>query len=405
MTKGKFGLLAGVAVLAVSTSLPAFAQDESSAPTNAELQARLEALEAEVQQSEMNAANAANAPAAAPTGGWWDNTSISGRMYWDTSSITHKTDGTKAGNADNGIGFDIKRFYVGIDHTFSSIFSADVTTDVTYDSATAASQVFIKKAYLQAKIDPALIIRVGSADLPWVPYVEGIYGYRYLENTLIDRTKFGTSADWGVHVLGSLMDGIVNYDVAAINGDGYKKIPIGGGANRSKDIDLEGRLSAAYDGFNVAVGGYTGELGTPYGKTAYHKADRFDLLGAYVANGLRVGVEYFNASNYSASLVQTDGPGDSAHGWSTFASYNFTPQWGVFGRLDKVDPNARTTPDKEDTYYTFGVSWTPLHILDLSLAYKHDNVDHGTLSTSNGTIGGTKFGSYNEVGIFGDFQW
>jgi len=25
------------------------------------------------------------------------------------------------------------------------------------------------------------------ADLPWVPFMEGLYGYRYVENTLIDR--------------------------------------------------------------------------------------------------------------------------------------------------------------------------------------------------------------------------
>ena len=32
--------------------------------------------------------------------------------------------------------------------------------------------------------------------------MEGVYGYRYVENTLVDRIKFGNSADWGVHVLG-----------------------------------------------------------------------------------------------------------------------------------------------------------------------------------------------------------
>ncbi len=46
-------------------------------------------------------------------------------------------------------------------------------------STTGASQLFIKKAYLQAKYDPAFTIRLGAADLPWVPFVEGIYGYRY----------------------------------------------------------------------------------------------------------------------------------------------------------------------------------------------------------------------------------
>ncbi len=57
--------------------------------------------------------------------------------------------------AGNGINFDIKRFYIGVDHTFNSMFSANVTTDTTYDSGSSTGQIYIKKAYLQAKIDPA----------------------------------------------------------------------------------------------------------------------------------------------------------------------------------------------------------------------------------------------------------
>ena len=203
------------------------------APSNAELEARISALESELQNAEMNDAKALNNPPPAPTG-WWSNTSISGRMYFDVSNIDHSTNGVKDATATNpangatngnGTNFDIKRFYVGIDHTFDSMFSANVTTDMTYDGTTGASQIFLKKAYLQAKFDPLLIVRVGAADMPWIPYAESIYGYRYLEKTLIDRTNFGTSSDWGVHALGSAFDGILNYDFAAINGGGYKKAP------------------------------------------------------------------------------------------------------------------------------------------------------------------------------------
>ena len=218
MTMGKIRLMGSVAALAMIAAFgdkrAAMAQDMNAGPaaSNADLQARVEALEAEVQQSEMNAAQAANAPPPPPPTGWWSNTSISGRMYFDASNINASNNGLKTTTATNatsgatngnGTNFDIKRFYVGIDHTFDSVFSANVTTDVTYDGTTGASQIFIKKAYLQAKIDPALTIRVGAADMPWIPYVEGLYGYRYLEKTMIDRTSFGTSSDWGVHALGT----------------------------------------------------------------------------------------------------------------------------------------------------------------------------------------------------------
>jgi hypothetical protein len=413
MTKGKIQFLAGTAIvsLVVFTHTAAMAQD---APSNAELQQRIEALEAEVQQSEMNSAAAAAAapPPAAP--GWWDNTSLSGRMYFDVSNISNKANGVRVTTAQNattgvtngnGTGFDIKRLYVGVDHTFNDMFSADVTTDVTYDGTTGVSQLFVKKAYLQAKIDPMLTVRVGAADMPWIPYVEGIYGYRWLEKTITDYYSQGTSSDWGVHALGSFFGGIVNYDIAAINGGGYKKAPIGGDVNRFNQLDYEGRLSATYEGFNVAVGGYTGKLGTPSGVATFHTAKRVDALAAYVANGIRVGVEYFNSNDDSAALVQSSTTGDGANGVSAFGSWMFIPDWSIFGRYDIYDPNDKTAPTRNASYFNVGIDWTPVKTVDLSIAYKHEGASNGAISGTNGTIGGTINGSYNEIGLFGDWQF
>jgi len=354
-------------------------------------------------------ANAADTAGKAPAAsGWWNKTSVSGRMYYDVTSIENRANGARVAGGGNGINFDIKRFYIGVDHKFDDMFSANVTTDVTYDSGTANGQLYLKKAYLQAKIDPMLTIRVGAADMPWVSYAEGIYGMRYFEQVIVDRAKFGTSSDWGVHAFGTAFDGILNYDLAAINGGGYKKMPVGGGTNRSAGFDYEGRVSAVYKGFNLAAGGYTGKLGTPYGTTTYHTAERFNLLGAYVADGLRVGVEYFNANDYSASLVASATPGDAAHGVSTFASYYFLPTWAAFARYDSVDTNTRTAPGKKDEYYTLGVTWSPTKIVDFSLAYKHEAVVKGSFTGSNGAIGsttGAMRGVYNEVGVWGNIQF
>ena len=425
---GKFGLMVGTATIAMFTASAASAAVQSGQgattvvsqpsgqiqlaqadmpPSNAELEARISALEAEVQDSQVRAAEAANAAPPPPPSGWWSNTSISGRMYFDLTNISNRANNARATFANNGNGtnFDIKRFYIGIDHTFNSIYSANVTTDVTYDSTTAAGQVYLKKAYIQAKYDPAFTIRLGSADLPWVPYVEGLYGYRYLENVMIDHTKFGTSADWGVHVLGTLFDGILNYQFSAVNGGGYKKIPVGGDTNRFNTMDFEGRISAVYEGFNLAVGGYSGKLGQVSGVPTFHTAERFDVLGAYVANGLRVGVEYFSANNWTAVTSTTS---DGAHGVSAFASYQFMPEFAVFGRYDSVDPRTKTNAALNDEYYTFGVTYSPVKIVDFSLAYKHEGVGHGSFGSSNGTIGsgsGLMTGSYNEIGLWGDFQW
>ncbi len=47
------------------------------------------------------------------------------------------------------------------------------TTDFQYVGNDGVTNVYIKKAYVQAKLSDALVFRAGSADLPWVPFVEG----------------------------------------------------------------------------------------------------------------------------------------------------------------------------------------------------------------------------------------
>lgn len=330
-----------------------------------------------------------------PKKSWAEDTKISGRMYYDLTNIEAKSDGAKV--KPTGTGFDIKRFYVGIDHKFNDTFSANVTTDFQYSSAIGATEVYIKKAYLDMKVNDALDVRFGSTDLPWVPYAEGIYGYRHIENTLIDRTKFGTSADWGVHAAGTFPGGIVSYAVAVVNGAGYKS-PL-----RGKGMDVEARVSAKIDKINLAVGGYTGKLGKDtQGATTYHTANRFNALAAYVDPKFRVGVEYFNASNWTNVATATS---DKADGYSVFGSYNFTDKISAFGRYDYVKPNKDTASSKKDNYFNIGVQYSPTKIVDFALVYKRDEVEHGTLSTSNGTIGGTNKGTYDEVGLFGQLRW
>ena len=150
-----------------------------------------------------------------------EKTTVSAKTFVSLTNIDQKSDAVKTDA--NGTGLDVKRFYVGIDHSFGDIWSANVTTDFNYVSNDAQTQVYIKKAYVQAAFSSALTARAGSADLPWVPFVEGLYGYRYVENVLIDHLKFGTSADWGVHALGKSSGGTISYAAALINGGGYKK--------------------------------------------------------------------------------------------------------------------------------------------------------------------------------------
>jgi hypothetical protein len=427
------------------------ASEAQTTAAAAAAQAQAAASQAQAAQTQI-AAQAAAVPAQVktalaalpkPPARWFDNTVISGRMFFNVSHIDQHSDGNLVGRST---GLDVKRFYIGIDHKFSDIWSASAITDINLiantntvtgtansgsvqpgQSTTAPSAfpktvgetLYLKKAFLQGKFDNAFILRIGAADLPWVPFVEDLYGYRYVENVLIDRTAFGTSTDWGVHVLGSFADGLLSYQVSAVDGGGFRN-PL-----RSQTIDLEGRLSLAYKGFVAAVGGYEGKRAgdtfTPFSPAnnavapiqtgtnvpTFHRAERFDAVVAYTDATIRVGAEYFWSKDWNQV---TKVPNDTSDGYSLFASYKFDKMFSVFGRYDRVKPTRDLFPAIADDYYNFGISYSPAKIVDLSLVYKHDRVANGFFNPSNANpsnfafpIGGRSQGTYSEIGLFG--QW
>jgi hypothetical protein len=411
-------------------------QDDTQAQSRAQVeQAQAQARAATVQAQALETQVAAQANAVPvqiqtalakqpkPKPQWFDNTSVSGRMYFNISTINQQTNGVRPvgepNGYTNGTGFNIKRFYLGIDHKFDDVFSANLTTDISNavgrtsngdfnvftapnDAQLIGRGLYVKKAYLQAKISPALIVRVGAADMPWIPYVEGIYNYRHIENTLIDRTGFGTSSDWGVHVLGDLAGGLINYQVSVIDGAGYRNVKV------TKAIDVEGRIGANYKGFFAAVGGYTGKLGNKLqGTTDYNTASRVDALVGYKNKQFTLGGEYFRAHDYNNNGVNyiTTNIDDKAEGYSAFGSFQFNPKLSAFGRYDWVKPRKNALPGLKNRYFNVGVQYSPAKIVDLALVYKREKANNGTISTSNGTIGGSTDGTYDEFGLFGQFRF
>jgi hypothetical protein len=333
-------------------------------------------------------------PALCVAAGSEESTTLSGKMFADFTNIDLTNDGVDS--AANGTGIDVKRFYLGVTHNFDDIWSVNVTSDFNYVSNDNETQIFIKKAYVQAKLSDAFIGRLGSADLPWVPFVEDLYGYRYVENVLIDRLKLGTSADWGLHAGGKFSDGLFNYGVSVVNGAGYKN------PTRSKSMDVEGRIGfVPMKGLTVALGGYSGKLGKDIENSptpTQHTANRFDALVAYVDGPLRVGAEYVQAKDWNNVTTLAS---DKADGFSVWGSYNFTPQWGVFARGDKAKPSKDLNSDLEDKYFNVGLVSHPRKNIDVAFVYKYEKVDGGgTVSVSNGTIGGVNEGKYREVGVW-----
>jgi hypothetical protein len=340
---------------------------------------------------------------------------VGGKIYADLTNLDETSDGTKS--AASGTGADVKRFYLIFNEKFSDLWSAKLETDATYNSVTTSScsgsglttkcttsttgqqvDVYMKNAWLQATLSQAFWVRLGESDMPWIPFDEGVYGNRYVENTLIDRLHFGNSADWGLHLGGDLAGKTLSYQVSVVNGAGYKN------PTRSKSMDVEGRVSyQPIDGVILAIGGYSGKLGDDKYSTSttpatYHTANRFDALAAYKANGVTFGVEYFTANDWS---TVTKPASDKADGYSVFAQYDFNSMWNVFGRWDQAKTSKDLAPNLKDEYFNVGVDMKPIKNVDVALVYKHEKVDGGGfVNTSYGNIGGTMEGKVDEVGIW-----
>ena len=347
---------------------------------------------------------------------WAADTKISGRIYLNASTISQHTAG--GNNTNTGTGLNIKRIYLGFDHKFSDMFAMNVTTDISNVIGQTASTNFqtpqapacaatpcpaanvtnlaidgkgfyVKKAYLEAKINPALWVRIGAADLPWVPFIENQNGYRHIENVLVDRIGYGTSADWGVHVGGDLMDKHISYQISAINGAGYRNVKV------TKNVDFEGRISGQYNGFWGAIGGYVGKRGnstqtlsaTP---TTFRTAKRLDAALGYKKGPYNIGAEYFYAkdwNNVATNPATNAFSQDSAQGFQIFGNYNIKPTWSVFSKYEWAQPSRINVPALRDNYFNVGVQWEPVKIVDLALVYKRETVKNGALSTQNGVIG------------------
>ncbi len=325
------------------------------------------------------------------------HTTLGVKIYSNLSYIRNSKDGT---NIDpTGYGFDVKRGYLTLATAFNDNWSMVFRTDFNYKSQIGETNVYIKSLFAQRTLGDGMKLRIGVADMPWIPHMEGLYRFRYVENTLIDEYHFGNSADWGLHLLGN--EGKVNWQVSLVNGGGYKN------PSRSKGMDLAGRLDFnAVGGLHLVFGGYTGKLGkNAQTAPADNTASRYDLAAVYEANNFNAGISYFNAKNWD-NVTTTYGT--TAQGYTVFGSYDFTPVWTVFARYDNLKPckdlSAAVSPtcysDTKNTYYNLGLQYILSKQIRVAFVYKYDKAQNGVVATANGDIGGTNSGKYQEFGIW-----
>ncbi len=383
------------------------------------------------------------------------DTKVGGAIFYDVSHISLQNENAAGAKVDippTGTGFDIKRFYLIIDHKFNDVWSANLTTDAQFSTASTAtvstpgggtttaltnqntsggaSEVFIKRLYLEGKFNQALVLHIGSYNLPWISLVEGLYGYRWVEKTATDRLGFAQTTDWGLNATGTAGgNDLFSYSVAVINGGGFKN------PTRTKDVDFEGRISVKpVDWLTAGVGfqsGHLGQITATNQSFPSNTASRFDAAVGVNKSGFRLGGEYFQAKNYktvnnlAASVFGTSSVvgatattvpvSDKGDGFSSWVSYAFPDsRWNVFGRYDTAKLSKDVAPNLKDTYFYAGVGIKPTKQIDFALVYKNEKVENGSSSISGAdaggsyTIGGangTRSGKFNEIGLYSQWQF
>lgn len=388
------------------------------------------------------------------------NTTVGGLVFLDVGHISEQQNGKDI--PPTGTGFDVKRAYLIVNHKFDDVWSANLTTDAQYLSAPSTitstsatnngvttftsttntnnsggvTEIFIKRLYLQAKLDDAFVVDAGSYTSPWIGYLEqNLYEYRFVEKTESDRFGYATTSDWGLNATGVVGDsGWIVYSASVVNGGGFKN------PTRTKGVDFEGSLGVKpADWLAIGLGFYSGHLGQITATSAdfaKNTATRLDVAAGVHVGGFRLGAEYFNAKNYKAGNTSTgilSGPGgvvvatnvtpalstgsvksDKADGFAGWTSYAFDAQWSIFARYDRAKPSEDITPNLKDTYFHLGVDYKPIKKVDIALVYKNEKVDNGAISIGsadgNGsyTIGGTGVagtgvttsGKFSEVGVY-----
>ncbi|HXQ11566.1 MAG TPA: hypothetical protein VN805_11285, partial [Caulobacteraceae bacterium] len=351
---------------------------------------------------------------AKPKPGWADNTKVGFTVFDDVSYVNQTPTTGKAATPPmvkaNGYGDDIKRAYIAIDHTFNSVYSANLTVDLapngiilnggTFGTGTLQGGEAVKYAYIQGAYNPAFILQLGAAKTPWIPFVEEVYGYRFIDKVFIDQNKFGNSSDWGLNAHGELADGLLEYSVSALDGDGYKT-PL-----RSKTMDVEGRVNLKWRGFVLAVGGYSGDRSnyvtlpatTPATAPVFFQtASRWDAFAGYTDDRIRAGIEYVEANNWKVTTKVTP---DRSEGWSIFGSYVVIPQWSVFARYDWLEPSEDLDAPERYQYFNVGINYEPAKNLEFALVYKHEAIQDaikGGYTDNTTTLGAQSLATFSPI--------
>ena len=237
-------------------------------------------------------------------------------------------------NTEKASGFNFKRQYFGyggevsdqvsykilFDVGRTNVGAAVIEKDTSYKSEDTRLVVFLKKAQINYKSSFGRF-NFGLIGMNTYAVQESNWGYRFIENSAIDKYGFSATADIGVGFSKSLIDNL-NLSLLFVNGEGFKKSQ----GDKYHEIAFnatygEGNLNKN-DGYNAGLV-YTTE------QTDTDPITMASIFGGFAGMGLRLGGEYdmLTKDSFKSNII------------SVSANYAVRDKIDIFARYDMIDDN------------------------------------------------------------------
>ena len=277
---------------------------------------------------------------------------------------------------DEGTGsFDYRRIFLTADGALDDAFRMRLRLEASGRSRTVQDRPspFVKDAWVEWRYAASgHRATLGLQQPPVADLSESVWGYRSLDQTVLDRTGYRGFRDLGLRLDGPLA-GAVSYVAMVGNGNGERPEDAG---DRGKTI--YGQLVVDPSGPFVAALGGDVETEQPAGGVRQSSA-RVSGLVAAVAGRLRGGAEAYYVSGDPGTLVEMPAdPGPSVRpdgvGGSVFGALPLTARTALVARYDYIDADARRAGFR-DHYVIAALAYQPaeaVRLLPTVLVAKRD---------------------------------
>jgi hypothetical protein len=295
----------------------------------------------------------AEVPAAPkPASAWYDRVKLSGVTFLRYSVELTPSGGLPA----NFNEFNFDRIYLTSEFQISDHLLANATIEAgdIRSSGTGNFMIAPKLVYLEAKDlgYAGTYLRAGLVQTGWVPYADGLWGYRVVSPSFMDRWGYLTSTDLGLTAGGPLPAKYGSWQLNLINGEGWKVRELG--KRKEGQVRLVVKPLASLGGIPAGffVGGFGDIGGYDDVKLTVHTKRRVIGQVGFQNERLTVAFNYTlaqDASEKYASKYAVMPAGDTANmtGLDAVAVLNLglfaaaASDAELFARAEQLDPDVQ----------------------------------------------------------------